>query len=98
MSEIPEDVWETARGLRSKLNWASNASVEAIAEFIMAERAAERERCASFHDRMASRLTEENDAIRQAGGWPDHARAEHAALHRASAAAIRNPLPTEKSK
>lgn len=41
---------ELARGLRSRVNWSSNASVQDIAEFILSERArataAERERCA----------------------------------------------------
>ncbi len=44
--EIPAEVWEIARGLRQRVVWMSSGSVEDIAEFIMAERRAEAERCA----------------------------------------------------
>lgn len=31
MGEIPEHIWEIARGLRNAVNWQSNSSVEVIA-------------------------------------------------------------------
>ena len=44
MSAIPDDIWEAARSLRNAVNWASNESVEIIANALLAEREAERER------------------------------------------------------
>jgi hypothetical protein len=50
--DIPDRIWEEARQLRNVVNWTSNASVEAIAMFLLAAekrgREEERERCAKF--------------------------------------------------
>lgn len=47
MSEIPAEFMERAAALRNAVIWQSNESNEVIARALMAERDAERERCAN---------------------------------------------------
>lgn len=44
MSEIPDDIWEAARGLRDAVCWQSNSAVEFIAKALNAERVAAEQR------------------------------------------------------
>lgn len=48
---IPDYIWEEARRLRNVVNWTSNASVEAIAMFLLAAEKRGREEAAKIADK-----------------------------------------------
>lgn len=70
MTTIPDRIWEEARQLRNVVNWTSNASVEAIAMFLLAAenrgREEERERCLRIADEAALEC-EWTDGVVEAG-------------------------------
>ncbi len=59
---IPDHIWEEARQLRNVVNWTSNASVEAIAMFLLAAEKRGREDAATVAEQFPMRFAGQTPA------------------------------------
>lgn len=92
--ELEEERYELKHGVCDLVEEADyhsgmRTAAEARVRELEAELAGAYERAATWHDRQAAAIKEENGAMCRDGMWPDEGRMEQIKFHTSSAAAIR---------